>query len=114
MNFINVETGLVVIEGTLLLCLLVMVVCVRRIRTRSVGKEPPLRDSDQIKIWARESEAICQGLSKNLEEKEFQSYSWDKYEKGDPSFLFELILRNTPTILSTSFAFFITNMLVSP
>ena len=28
-----------------------------------------------------------------LGEKEFKSYSWDKYEKGDPSFLFELFPR---------------------
>ena len=29
-------------------------------------------------------------IKKNLAEKEFKSYSWDKYEKGDPSFLLEL------------------------
>jgi aldehyde:ferredoxin oxidoreductase len=29
-------------------------------------------------------------IKKKLGEKEFKSYSWDKYEKGDPSFLFEL------------------------
>ncbi len=32
-------------------------------------------------------------IKKRLDEKEFQKYSWDKYEKGDPSFLFELIPR---------------------
>jgi aldehyde:ferredoxin oxidoreductase len=32
-------------------------------------------------------------IKKKLGEKEFKSYSWDKYEKGDPSFLFELIPR---------------------
>ena len=32
-------------------------------------------------------------IRKKLGEKEFKSYSWDKYEKGDPSFLFELIPR---------------------
>ncbi len=32
-------------------------------------------------------------IKKKLEEKEFRSYSWDKYEKGDPSFLFELFPR---------------------
>jgi aldehyde:ferredoxin oxidoreductase len=32
-------------------------------------------------------------IKKKLEEKEFKSYSWDKYEKGDPSFLFELFPR---------------------
>lgn len=28
-----------------------------------------------------------------VSEKEYQSYSWDKYEKGDPAFLFELLPR---------------------
>ena len=32
-------------------------------------------------------------IKKKLGEKEFKSYSWDKYERGDPSFLFELIPR---------------------
>lgn len=32
-------------------------------------------------------------LKKKLEAKEFNSYSWDKYEKGDPAFLFELLPR---------------------
>ncbi|MBP1723786.1 MAG: aldehyde:ferredoxin oxidoreductase, partial [Deltaproteobacteria bacterium] len=32
-------------------------------------------------------------IKKKLGEEEFKSYSWDKYEKGDPSFLFELFPR---------------------
>ncbi|MCX5819553.1 MAG: aldehyde ferredoxin oxidoreductase [Deltaproteobacteria bacterium] len=32
-------------------------------------------------------------IKKKLEEKEFKSYSWSKYEKGDPAFLFELLPR---------------------
>ena len=32
-------------------------------------------------------------IKSKLDEKEFKSYSWDKYEKDDPSFLFELIPR---------------------
>ncbi len=33
-----------------------------------------------------------EGVIKNkISEKEFKSYSWDEYEKGDPSFLFELL-----------------------
>jgi aldehyde:ferredoxin oxidoreductase len=32
-------------------------------------------------------------LRKKLTEQEFNSYSWDKYEKGDPAFLFELFPR---------------------
>ena len=32
-------------------------------------------------------------IKSKLDEKEFKSYSWDKYEKDDPSFLFELLPR---------------------
>ena len=32
-------------------------------------------------------------LKEKLGANEFKSYSWDKYEKGDPSFLFELLPR---------------------
>ena len=32
-------------------------------------------------------------IKAKLDEKEYKSYSWDKYEKGDPAFLFELIPR---------------------
>ena len=32
-------------------------------------------------------------IRQKLGDKEFRSYSWDKYEKGDPSFLFELLPR---------------------
>ena len=32
-------------------------------------------------------------IKKKLDEKEFKSYSWDKYEKSDPSFLFQLLPR---------------------
>ena len=30
-------------------------------------------------------------IKKNLDGREFQSYSWKKYEEGDPSFLFEML-----------------------
>ncbi len=32
-------------------------------------------------------------IREKVPEKEFKSYSWDKYEQGDPSFLFELLPR---------------------
>ena len=32
-------------------------------------------------------------IKKNLDGREFQSYSWKKYEEGDPAFLFELLPR---------------------
>lgn len=69
MNFVNVGTGLVVIEGTLLLSLLITLVLIRRMMTRLRAKESSLLNSHQIGEWVRESEAICQRLSENLEEK---------------------------------------------
>jgi aldehyde:ferredoxin oxidoreductase len=57
--------------------------------------------SDDYGIWCNYSQLqrdfqklYYEGIIKSkLEEKEFKSYSWDKYEKGDPSFLFELLPR---------------------
>ena len=57
--------------------------------------------SDDYGIWCNYSQLqrdfkklYYEGIIKNkLEEKEFKGYSWDKYEKGDPSFLFELLPR---------------------
>jgi len=57
--------------------------------------------SDDFGLWCNYSQLqrdfqklYYDGIIKNkLSEKEFNSYSWDKYEKGDPSFLFELLPR---------------------
>lgn len=57
--------------------------------------------SDDYGIWCNYSQLqrdfqklYYNGIIKDkLGEKEFKSYSWDKYEKGDPSFLFELLPR---------------------
>lgn len=57
--------------------------------------------ADDLGIWCNYGQLqrdfqklYYEGFIKNkLEEKEFRSYSWDKYEKGDPSFLFELLPR---------------------
>jgi aldehyde:ferredoxin oxidoreductase len=57
--------------------------------------------SDDYGIWCNYSQLqrdfqnlYYTGILKSkLGEKEYHSYSWDKYEKDDPSFLFELIPR---------------------
>ena len=57
--------------------------------------------ADDLGIWCNYGQLqrdfkklYYEGFIKNkVEEKEFKSYSWDKYEKGDPSFLFELLPR---------------------
>ena len=57
--------------------------------------------ADDFGIWCNYSQLqrdfiklYYDGIMKSkLSEKEFKSYSWDKYEKGDPSFLFEILPR---------------------
>lgn len=57
--------------------------------------------SDDYGIWCNYSQLqrdfqrlYYTGILKSkLGEKEYKRYSWDKYEKGDPSFLFELLPR---------------------
>ncbi len=57
--------------------------------------------SDDLGIWCNYSQMqrdfqklYYEGYIKaKLDEKEFKSYPWDKYEKGDPAFLFKLIPR---------------------
>jgi aldehyde:ferredoxin oxidoreductase len=57
--------------------------------------------ADDLGIWENYGqmqrdfkELYYNGTIKNkVGENEFKSYSWDKYEKGDPSFLFELLTR---------------------
>jgi aldehyde:ferredoxin oxidoreductase len=57
--------------------------------------------ADDLGVWCNYSQMqrdfiklYYTGKTKEkLEEKEFKSYSWDKYEKGDPTFLFELLPR---------------------
>ena len=57
--------------------------------------------ADDYGIWCNYSQVqrdfiklYYEGTIKaKISEKEFKSYSWDKYEKGDPSFLFELLPR---------------------
>jgi aldehyde:ferredoxin oxidoreductase len=55
--------------------------------------------ADDLGLWSnygqlqRDFQALYYGgiFKKMVGEKEFKGYSWDKYEQGDPSFLFELV-----------------------
>jgi aldehyde:ferredoxin oxidoreductase len=57
--------------------------------------------ADDLGVWCnygqlqRDFQKLYYGgyIKKKVGESEFKSYSWDKYEKGDPSFLFELFPR---------------------
>jgi aldehyde:ferredoxin oxidoreductase len=57
--------------------------------------------ADDLGIWEnygqlqRDFQALYYGgvFREKASDKEFKSYSWDKYEQGDPSFLFELLPR---------------------
>jgi len=57
--------------------------------------------ADDLGVWEnygqmqRDFQALYYNgiFSRKVPEKEFKSYSWDKYEQGDPAFLFELLPR---------------------
>ncbi len=57
--------------------------------------------ADDLGVWEnygqlqRDFQALYYNgiMSQKVPEKEYKSYSWDKYEKGDPTFLFELLPR---------------------
>lgn len=57
--------------------------------------------ADDLGVWNNYNQlqrdfqkCYYEGIFKSkVSEKEYQSYSWDKYEKGDPAFLFELLPR---------------------
>ena len=57
--------------------------------------------ADDLGVWCNYAQLqrdfvkiYYEGIIKNkVGEAEFKSYSWDKYEKGDPTFLFELLPR---------------------
>jgi hypothetical protein len=67
MNLTNPELGLAIVEGTLLVSFVITLVTVKRMIPRK--QERNRVPSGQLKQWVRESEAICQNLAKNLEEK---------------------------------------------
>lgn len=69
MNLTNVEMGLILVEGSILLSSLIVVIYLKRINARLARKTRPLLNSNSLKEWVHESDAICQSLSKNLEEK---------------------------------------------
>jgi len=68
-NLTNVEMGLIFVEISIFFSLCVMVYYFKRLTAPSPNEKHPLLDSNQLKQWLQESEAVCQGLSKNLKEK---------------------------------------------
>jgi len=68
-NLTNMEIGLIIVEGSVLLSLFISLICFRRMVGQWRNPHHSLSDSDSLREWVRESEAICQGLSRNLEEK---------------------------------------------
>ena len=69
MNLSHMELGLIFIEASLLLSFFILLRHLKRIGGRRGDSKHPLWNSDQFRQWSRESETICQDLSKNLEEK---------------------------------------------
>jgi hypothetical protein len=69
LNLTNIEMGLVLIEGSLLLAFFTLFISMRGMIRRSFNRNHPSLDSNQFREWVRESDAICETLSKNLGEK---------------------------------------------
>lgn len=67
MNLTNIEMGLIVMEGTIILSLFIILLCVRRVGNRVKGLPRP--SSESGKGWVREFGGLCQNLTTNLEEK---------------------------------------------
>jgi hypothetical protein len=69
LNLTNVELGLMLVGGAVLFGFLALFLYLRRTLPKGLQKKPPALDSARLGEWVRESDAICQNLSKNLEEK---------------------------------------------
>ncbi len=63
----NVEMGMVVVEGSIILSLFILLLYIRRVGSR--GKVIAALGSEPIKGWVDELGGLCQNLEKNLEEK---------------------------------------------
>jgi hypothetical protein len=68
-NLTNIEMGLILMGGALILSLFIILICLRQILRQRKSEKRHLMDSHQMKKWVQESEVICQSLSRNLEEK---------------------------------------------
>lgn len=77
MNFTNLEVGLILVEGSILLSFLVTLLFLRRrtnppwvkrVKGPAKGKNSPV-DLSRVQELLRETEFLSQDLSKNLEEK---------------------------------------------
>ena len=68
-NLTNVEMGFIFVEISILFSVYLTYRYFKRITGHRVDEKHPLLDSDQLKKCLQESEALCQGLSRNLKEK---------------------------------------------
>jgi len=64
-NMTNFEMGLIGVEATLVAASLLL----WRVLRRSAGRREASSQAPLLKEWVQESEAICQNLSKNLDQK---------------------------------------------
>ena len=68
-NLTSLESGLVIAEGITLLILLLLIFHFKSVIRRVKKDHPPFWTSEQLRRWGKESETLCLGLSKALEEK---------------------------------------------
>ena len=69
MHLTNMEMGLIILEGSILLSFLFTLITVKRALHREMTPKRPSSHPDQLREWVQDAEAICRALSKNLEEK---------------------------------------------
>lgn len=68
-DLINLEMGLILLTGSILLLLLFMIAYFRRVMGLLRSPGPVYKDSDQIRKWVEESEIVYEKLLKTLEER---------------------------------------------
>lgn len=69
LNLTRIELALMLLAGSILLLLVIMVAYFRRMMTFLRGNREVDRNLEKMKQWVRESEIICNNLSKTLEER---------------------------------------------
>ncbi|MBM4339157.1 MAG: hypothetical protein FJ110_06410 [Deltaproteobacteria bacterium] len=69
LNLTGIEMGLILLAGCILLSLIIMIAYFRKVMALLKGPRPVYKDSDHIKEWVQESEAIYEKLLKALEER---------------------------------------------
>ena len=67
LHLTNLEMGFIIVEGSILVAFFLLLKSIRK--TSRFAADPATTRSDPMKEWVQESEALCENLTRNLEEK---------------------------------------------